>query len=538
MMHNFKYVPGPQLERSVFDRSHGYKTCFNSGKLIPVFWDIMYPGDTYKVRMNAFCRLATPIKPIMDNITLKSYFFAVPFTEIWENWKEFMGEQPSPDPDFSNPERLIPYIQAPDYAAGGIPLGGMSDYLGLPTGPLHATNPGIKFNSFFHRAAHKIWNDWFRDENLQDPLVLDTDDGPDTFSDYDTLMPKGKEKDMFTSALPFPQKGPDVLLPLGTAAPVLGIGKANNGYNDTSVSVMNTLGATQVYGNAALIGETDPNEQFYVERQTIGGDSYPNIFADLTNATAATINELRLAWQIQKLYERDARGGTRYYSLIQAHFGITDPGALVLHMAQYLGGGKSFINVHPIAQTNATGATGTPQGNLAAFGTGSISGHGFSYSATQHMIVLGLVVAQADLTYQTGLERIFSLRSKTDMYWPSLAHLGEEPILSKEIYCDGSVDDEDVFGYQERFYFMRYKQSKITNLFRSSAANSLDVWHLSQDFGSTRPLLNDTFIEENVPIARVVAVPSEPEFIFDAFFDFKAIRPMPTYSIPGLVDHF
>jgi len=380
MMHNFTQVPGPQIERSVFDRSHGYKTCFNSGLLVPVFWDLMVPGDTFKVNMNAFVRLATPIKPIMDNMTITSFFFGVPITQVWDHFKEFMGEQPDPDPDFSNPTYVIPYIQAPDYAAGGIAIGTSYDYLGLPTGPLHASNPGIKFSALFNRSIHRIFNSWFRDENLQDRVTEDHDDGPDAYASYEALLHRGKRKDYFTGALPFPQKGPSVLLPLGDSADIYT--EAGNG-ND--ISIYNTTHDV-VKMNAATA--------FLQETATAGNVEYL-MKADLSTATAATINDLRQAWQIQKLYEKQARGGTRYYEQVRSLFGITDPGALVLQLPVYLGGSSSPVNIHPIAQTNASPSTPTStnaQGNLAAFGTASINGHGFNYSATQHMIVIGLIV--------------------------------------------------------------------------------------------------------------------------------------------------
>lgn len=519
----FNRVSKPKLQRSMFDRSHGHKTAFDAGYLIPIYVDEALPGDTFNLKASLFGRLATPLKPVMDNLALDIHFFSVPNRLVWNNFKKFMGEQ-------ENPADTIDYLE-PTMTAPGAGYGEetMMDYLGIPT----KVN-GLEHRSLPLRAIHLIYNEWYRDENLQDSVTVDKGDGPDTYTDYQNLLPRGKRKDYFTSALPWPQKGDAVTIPLGTEAPVLGIGKADTTYSDTETGVYETgASATTSYASETLIDAGAANRQFFVEEDP-NNAGYPYIRADLSNASAQTINALREAFQIQKLLERDARSGTRYTEIMYSHFGVVSPDAR-LQRPEYLGGGTSYVNINPIANTSGTATEN--QGDLAAMGTVSSHGKGFVKTFTEHEIIVGFVSVRADLTYQQGLNKMWSRSTRYDHYFPSFAHLGEQSILNKEIYADGSANDDNVFGYQERYAEYRYKPSMITGVFRSNAAASLDVWHLSQDFSSL-PSLNSTFIQEAPPIDRIVAVTSEPEFILDCWFDLKCTRPMPVKSIPGFIDHF
>jgi len=514
-------IPKADIPRSKFDCQSTHKTTFDAGYLIPVYVDEVLPGDTFNLNMTAFARLSTPLFPIMDNMHLESFFFFVPNRLIWDNWQKFMGQQANPNDSISY---IVPQQVSP---ANGYAIGSLQDYMGLPTvGQVTATKT-VSHCAFWPRAYNLIYNEWFRDENLQNSVVVDKGDGPDTVANY-TLLRRGKRKDYFTSALPWPQKGASVSLPLGTTAPIRttgtpvdlisvqdNAGTPRNLYND------NTYGI-RLKSGAVTAGSTE-------------------LYADLATATAATINQLRQSFQIQKLLERDARGGTRYTEIIRSHFGVISPDAR-LQRPEYLGGGTTSININPITQTSGTNASGTttPLGTLAAMGTGLAHNHGFTQSFVEHGVIIGLVSVRADLTYQQGLSKMWSRSTRYDFYFPAFATLGEQAVLNQEIYVTGDTTDTGVFGYQERWAEYRYYPSRISSLFRSTAAGTIDGWHLAQKFTSV-PTLNTTFIQDTPPVARTLAVGTEAngqQFIFDSFFDVKKARPMPMYSVPGLIDHF
>nr|QJB20532.1 MAG: major capsid protein [Microvirus sp.] len=516
MSHNFSQVPHANVRRSSFDRSRSYKTTFNSGYLIPWLVDEILPGDTVKMSPTFLARLATPIKPFMDNLWLDWMVFFVPNRLVWDNWQRQMGEQRNPGDsvDFLTPQMVAP-------ATTGYAFQSLQDYMGLRPGV-----PGYSHSSLPLRAHNLCFNEWFRDENLQNSITVDVGNGPDLPANY-VLRRRGKRHDYFTSALPSPQKGPAVTIPLGSFAPV---SYSNALSNDATLLRVATTGALNPTNGPLYAQGVDGNLYNQGTGTELQVDNSANLQVDLSSATAATISALRQAAAVQQLYETDARGGTRYVELLKAHFGVTSPDAR-LQRPEYLGGGSARVNVNPVPQTAPTDSE-TPQGNLAGFGAVSATGSVVK-SFVEHGILIAFCSVRADLNYQQGLNRMWSRNTKLDYFWPTMQNIGEQAVLNKEIFVQGTSADEDVFGYQERYAEYRYAPNLITGKFRSDDPQSLDVWHLAQDFGSL-PALNSNFIEENPPVERVVAVVDEPQFLMDVWTEFTHVRPMPMYSVPGL----
>ncbi len=513
MQHNFATIEPAQVQRSSFNLDHAYKTTFDADNLIPFCLMEVLPGDTFKVNAQIFARMATPLFPVMDNIYLDTFWFFTPLRILWDNFEKMMGAQDNPGDsiDFTIPQMV-------STASTGYLAGSIHDYLGLPT-----EIPDYTHSAMFHRAYYLTWDQWFRDQNLQNSLLPDTDNGPDLPADY-VLQKRGKRHDYFTSCLPAPQRGAAISLPLGTKANI----KADTTGTGDWIGILDS-------GNTMRNVEAASTDAF-VDTANAAEANTRQMYADLTNATAATVNALRLSIQLQVMAERDARGGTRFPEILKSHFGVTSPDAR-LQRPEFLSGSSQRININPVAQTSATGLTGGTTNRGALTGVGTVQGSSsFTKSFVEHGIIMGLVSARADLTYQRGLDKQWSRLTRVDHYFPALAHLGEQAVLNKEIYTQGSnaggLDDALAFGYQERWSELRMKNSMLTGLFRSNHAQSLDAWHLSQDFSSL-PTLGSTFITEAVPMDRVIATAAEPHFIFDSLISVNAVRPLPIYSIPG-----
>jgi len=539
----YSMVVRPDVPRSVFASGATLKTTFNSDWLVPIYVDEVLPGDSHRVNLTAFARLATPFFPVMDNLYLDTFFFFVPYRLIWEHANAFFGEQNNPA---DTTAFLIPVVTSP---VGGFAVSSVYDYMGIPVVGQIGGAATINVNALPLRAYLLIYNQWFRDEDVNNSVGMPFSDGPDLATAY-PMQNRNKRPDYFTSCRPWPAKpgpwlqsftsvggvGPHFTEPfhfgLQLGAPVSGIGMDAAGVANTVNQQVHETGG----GSAGSI-VTYPSSTV----TTAAGDIF--VKAGLSAGVPdvrVTINNLRLAYHVQRLLETNARGGTRYTELIRAHFGVISPD-MRQQRAEYLGGGSTPININPIAQTSATGLTGgsTPLGGLAGIGTGVVQNHGFSSSFTEHGVILGLANVRADLTYQEGLHRMWFRRSYLDFYWPAFAQLGEQPVYSKEIYCDGTAGDDTVFGYQERWAEYRYRPSLITGKFRSKTAGTLHAWHLAQSFAA-RPTLSSTFLATGVSTvleARILAAGAgalNAEVLFDAYFDVRMVRPIPARSVPGL----
>lgn len=538
--YNFAQNPQVGVSRSRFQRNSDNKTTFNTGDLIPIYLDEVLPGDTHEIDVACVMRMATPIFPVMDNAFCDFYFFFVPNRLLWEHWKEFMGENKetawTPKAEYS-----IPQVTAP---AEGWAEGTLADYLGLPT-----KVKGISVSALPGRAYGLIYNEWFRNQNVTQPTLVEVtdatttgkNDGSKTNDSAITLakpLKAAKVFDYYTGALPEPQKGEPITLPLTGNASVKPYESDLKTLNPDDIFFRQNSGSTSnLYPKAGIQYEQS------IGTYTISGPKQPTgsditthyLMADLSSVNATTINQLRQAFQIQKLLEKDARGGTRYREVLREHFGVISPDSRI-QIPEYLGGYRLPINVSQVIQTSSTDNT-SPLGNTAALSVTTMNKPMFTKSFTEHGFIMGLAVVRTDQTYQQGIERMWSRTGRYDYYWPVLANIGEQAILNKEIYAQGNTKDNEAFGYQEAWADYRYKPSKVTGLFRSNAKQSLDAWHYAQDYDALPTLSTDWMEQGEAEMKRTLAVQSQPDFIADFYFMNKTTRCMPVYSIPGLIDH-
>lgn len=541
------------MSRSKFDRSFSLKTSFNVGDIVPFYVDEVLPGDTFDVKTSKVVRMQTLITPIMDNIYLDTYYFFVPNRLVWEHWKQFNGEN-TESAWLPSTEYSIPQLTAP---SGGWSVGTIADYMGIPTGVVNLSVSALPF-----RAYALICNEWFRDENLCDPLVVPTGDATvagsnsvasvEDYAKGATPYKAAKYHDYFTSCLPAPQKGPDVMIGLSGEANVFGNGytlgwtngtltggsRSGSALGDQNTKVGTLLSGSTTSGSSNTMPGGDGKLWGIVQKSQVENPAYSGLIADLSTATSATINQLRLAFQIQKLYEKDARGGTRYTEILKTHFGVTSPDSR-LQRPEYLGGNRVPININQVVQNSATVEGETPLGNVAGYSVTSDTHSDFRQSFTEHGFVIGVMVARYDHTYQQGIERFWSRKTRFDYYWPVLANIGEQAVLNKEIYAQGTAEDDEVFGYQEAWGDYRYKPNRVTGEMRSQYAQSLDVWHLGDDYTKLPSLSAEWIVEDKTNVDRVLAVTSTNanQLFADLYIKNQTTRPMPMYSIPGLVDH-